>query len=1335
MSQNLGSIYSPVELQLDKFNRQLAEVKRDMTKLGEGFKLSPRFDATAAKTSAKQLTAALKAEADVQNRALAQASQKAGTDFKKHLADQLAEYKKYAAGWKATQKDIATAEAKAVKDAEKLAADKKRILDGLQKHEDGLSKVRIAKQKADTDALIRDDRRLTQESRRQSEERAKAREDERRKAKEAREATAREEKIRDARKDLGDKAIRGAQVGAVATGLATWEIAKSGMQYDRSARYAATNVDLSEAEIKQARSLVMGLTNDRRVLAKPNDLMQGLYQITGTADFATQFRRDLASKNPTPQAMDILRYGAMAATAGDTDVATALDPGLSAMAARLKGARNARETYDTIFQGVKVGKMEFNQLSGLGGLFVAGRQANASLPEIMAGMAQQTTQGMPVSEAATAMKNFLFKTVKPTPAVTSAMDQLGIKYGSQAIPDSGGLEGYLRDIQDRMEAFKATGATRVNYGVKGARSFKTTDDLYALLFPELRAMTAGNILRGGMETSAIQNMLDPAKGANFSTYMAGMRTARDGGGALARSTGIMSAGPAAQFDRVIQQFERVKILLAEGVTPGLTKFGDTLEWVMKKFSALPEGTQARLGAGIMGTAVGLGSVAIAGPVIRGFKEIAELFAKANLAPKIAQVGGALSGFFGAILKFATSPVGTAIMAAYAIYKAPAVARETNRQLTEEEQARLAKSPNDAKGRIAEIDRLLGTRNMTRPQRNAAYQALGRQIHGRQATDPERDYQRALRDGVSDSEVDELIRERGILRRGMHTSAGGAGSAGALNVTRLAEGIKTPLGEASCAYFASQLLQRTGIRVPTIPGAKALTDRIVGMGAKPVPDDARKAGDLVTWRGEGYGSLRFNEGGKKVGYHVGVVDQDGNVIQSSSGRVSTRPFSDGANATVYRIPAGATPGAGSTEDVAAGKSSMFSSIYGGGVHAVSVPPASGYSFGDAVPTREEKAAVRRRESEARKAATRARREQEKQERLFWSGFDRKMKEQIKYQQDAPKRYRAQQEAKGRELKAIREDDENVEMHMGQYVDMFEGMIQDELDTANRADAAKARRVGRDLKGAFSHAGKVQQRDAIRGIKTIDTAFGQQKKDQEAVAETFKDIGKYLKDEQVSQYMRKIGEQARVTRSYLTGMFDGMLQSGKFTMKSLFDDFQSMIRRMIATALASKVTDYLFGKQDAKGGRMGGALGSLFGLLGKKPGGRAEEAPGATNPAAGKGSNTTSILNTVGTLGGVGPVGSILGGIKKIFRFDDPVNDRAAVRWGADFAHFFAQGVDQGGTMRSGGGRGAPAGGGKSGGAINVTHIGDINNRGDLANAQSEIAWGIAQQLPVTHGAGV
>jgi TP901 family phage tail tape measure protein len=123
-------------------------------------------------------------------------------------------------------------------------------------------------------------------------------------------------------------------------------------------------------------------------------------------------------------------------------------------------------------------------------------------------------------------------------------------------------------------------------------------------------------------------------------------------------------------------------------------------------------------------------------------------------------------------------------------------------------------------------------------------------------------------------------------------------------------------DASCAFFASQVLKTAGVKMESTGGAKALRDKLEGAGAKGKPFAEAKPGDVVIQRGASFGVQKFTEGKERVGYHAGIYLGGGMMRDSSGGATRTRRMTNAAASTFYTVPdalsggvsAGVAPGA-------------------------------------------------------------------------------------------------------------------------------------------------------------------------------------------------------------------------------------------------------------------------------------------------------------------------------------------------------------------------------------------------------------------------------------------
>jgi hypothetical protein len=88
--------------------------------------------------------------------------------------------------------------------------------------------------------------------------------------------------------------------------------------------------------------------------------------------------------------------------------------------------------------------------------------------------------------------------------------------------------------------------------------------------------------------------------------------------------------------------------------------------------------------------------------------------------------------------------------------------------------------------------------------------------------------------------------------------------------------------ASCAQYASKLLQKTGVGIAETLNARDLMQNVLSAGGTVV--NTAQAGDLVVKIGKDYGSKKY-EGG--VGYHVGVALDSKTMADSSGGENNRR----------------------------------------------------------------------------------------------------------------------------------------------------------------------------------------------------------------------------------------------------------------------------------------------------------------------------------------------------------------------------------------------------------------------------------------------------------------
>ena len=1412
MPINLGSIFAGVELDFTKLTRQSAELASRLRRIEQtAFKLAPQVDTAGASRSLKSLSATVKTEADNQQRFLHQSGQRSVQEFSAHLQKRLTDFKQYSAGWMRIQKEIGAAESKAGRDSERLAAERRRTLDNQARYENTIARGRFETHKRYLDQQVQAEERYSQRFMQLSRERK-----------------ALEERQREARGQIAERVGTAATTVGAAAAFAAGDTLRTGARFDDATRYAATNAGrvMSAAERQHAQDRILRISrqNASTIRSSPTELMEGLYTITSSSQFS-----NLRSDVP----YEILTMAAQAATAGRTDVKTALGPILAAVSSGIRGGGNARLAADTIFKGVQKGQMEFNQLGGLGGALERGKEAGASLPDVMAALALLTGRNPgQTNEQITNLQNLLAKIMKPDAESAMAFDDISTGrdgkavgprlYGAGAIHNFGGLQGWLGEYLRRTRAFAAS-RTSIRTGEGTRKAIFSAADVDQKLFPDQQAYLA------------LAPLISPGS-ANSPSFAALRAEVGQSTGALGTAVGNMAGGPGGDLASIANTFERIKIAITPGMLGGLRTFAGWLEGISKRFEELPKGTQAGVGAGLIGVAAG--GLAIGGfiKMVTGLKDFFGLFKDANLGARIASIGRGLGTMFTFLGRFIAMPAVAPLVAAFAAAQGIkyAVNKDVNVYAKErgEEQERSATAQN-LRAEIARLTKL----------RDDMAKGAG-----------------VKRSGVSE---DDSFLAR--ASRGIRTVAGEA--------TALATGVGGRRGVAEIdAEIASRRAALNAFlkkgEPTSVRGARITRYNYAG---DPHSDSLTRGGWGAFGNRLREGSIALSPDMERQARGMGIAPKGAMRVRLSNGQVVEGYFDDRTAANLrgrvdlsdpsgkYRGIDGARitgilgPGGATAADLMAGRQmGSAGQARGSTVPSLSSPRArGGLDYGPDPESSKSRtarlaieAATRRSAADAFHAShgayenARFDADQEMREAIrkgvdaktaartkalrlarieadFWKRFDEKLRPRIAQAEAARQRLLAGslREAfslAGASARRVSEENKDAaDAWKGMLGEFGEGVADRKRQAGIDADAADeakredfyARNVDPYERKRFD-ADLDRDRALRRGVhpwivsgqhsaarRRIDTDRGEAaKKGWAQWGEDVNEAAHKQRMEPVLAGMRRLGEMARTTRQSLTGLFEGLLTNGKSTFRQLGEEFKGMIVRMIAQAAAMKVTDWLFGKQNAQGGRRGGALGNLFGLLPNVKGMERRQsggwdvgtfaslgaalsgkgrAKGGWDPStitsfggalAGKGilpgDDWMSKLGGLGKIGGLGQLGPILGllaggggmgllgkilgggggllgGIRKVFRFDDPVNDRSAVRWGADFAKYFAQGAEQGANLAGGGitGRSARSGAAAAGGNVILHHYGDINNRGDLQHAQQELAWGISMALPV------
>jgi TP901 family phage tail tape measure protein len=270
-------------------------------------------------------------------------------------------------------------------------------------------------------------------------------------------------------------------------------------------------------------------------------------ELTDAAKAAYQAISAGAKEAETPE---LLAKAAMAATAGVTDLTTAIELGTSVSNAFGIELSDVNTIFDQAFTAVKGGVTTFEELSAaVGKVSPLMSAAGLSSAEMFAAIGALTKGGIATSEAVTGLKAAMSNIIKPTTEASKLAETLGIKFDSTAL-QSMGLAGFLDMVKE------ATGGNV---------------DQMSQLFGSVEALNSVLALTGN-QAEAFNSLLGEMEGSTGQTKEAfDAFIAANPGFAFAQLKATISVLAAELGDRLAP----VLISLAQSIMPVLRS---VLEW-------------------------------------------------------------------------------------------------------------------------------------------------------------------------------------------------------------------------------------------------------------------------------------------------------------------------------------------------------------------------------------------------------------------------------------------------------------------------------------------------------------------------------------------------------------------------------------------------------------------------------------------------------------------------------------------------------------------------------------------------------------------------------------
>ena len=241
--------------------------------------------------------------------------------------------------------------------------------------------------------------------------------------------------------------------GAATTGVGVLAL-KMSSDFDKGMREVNTLLNLSETQFAGLQSDVRDLAVEIGVTA--TDIVPSLYQA-------------ISAGVPKENVMEFITMAAKAAIGGVTDTETAVDGLTSVINAYGKSASEAGNVADIMFTVVRLGKLNFEELSAsLFNVVPIAAATGIEFDTVAAAMAALTAQGVPASVASTQLRAAIQSLSAPTVRQAKMMKELNLDFGDgrlaqvglsaafkESIAATGGNMEQLRKLIGSVEGLQA----------------------------------------------------------------------------------------------------------------------------------------------------------------------------------------------------------------------------------------------------------------------------------------------------------------------------------------------------------------------------------------------------------------------------------------------------------------------------------------------------------------------------------------------------------------------------------------------------------------------------------------------------------------------------------------------------------------------------------------------------------------------------------------------------------------------------------------------------------------------------------------------------------------
>ena len=404
--------------------------------------------------------------------------------------------------------------------------------------------------------------------------------------------------------------------GMAVSGVAIGASVKQFTDFQKSLAYISTLIDDVNFDIKEKIGKdVLRIAGETG--KDIQDIMSGVYQAISTSiepEKATQFI-EVVSK---------------AAVAGNASIETSANAILTVLKSYGLETGRAMEVSDKLFQTVKLGRVEFPQLSdAIADFAQTGALAGVSLDELLGAFAALTMVGVPVDEASTSLNRFLLSVVDASKESKEFAKSLNLDFSVEHMRKVGILA-----FLDEISAKVGTDITQIQKLFPEIRAFRAVAPLMDTARDSFKKFS-GEISESSGTTEKAMEKMENTISHRVDTIKQKMKGI---GIKLGETFALSLEGPINKFDELLGKIlENDKAI--QGIGIGLKAiFGvggvlaglGTIGWLTKTIGGIGAGFKAGLtgqalvsggaiatGAKTVGAAVGGLTTTVAGPIALG----------------------------------------------------------------------------------------------------------------------------------------------------------------------------------------------------------------------------------------------------------------------------------------------------------------------------------------------------------------------------------------------------------------------------------------------------------------------------------------------------------------------------------------------------------------------------------------------------------------------------------------------------------------------------------------------------------------------------------------------